>query len=173
MTTQYAYDIEVFPNFFSVMFFDVNSETSPEDVSKNWGIKHPHVQTFVFAPKLGFNDIEALRDFLRDDDIELVGFNNLMYDAPVMDFVISEQPLRNKKIFNFSSGLIARMNGGLYYAYDRKNEWKQIDLMKLMAFDALGVSLKQCSINLQWWRVQDLPYEFTHKVDASEVLTIL
>ena len=67
MTTQWAYDIEVFPNFFSVIFFDVNSETSPEDVSKNWGLEHPHVHKFVYATKFGFNDIEALRDFLRDD----------------------------------------------------------------------------------------------------------
>jgi len=166
------FDIEVFPNFFSVVFLNADTGTDLEEISKIHGLSHPDVKTFIYSESLGYNDLDFLEGFLVDESLELIGFNNIMYDSPVMDYVISERP-SNKEIFNFSSGLISRLNDRKGSSFTRKHFWNEIDLMKMMAFDALGVSLKQSSINLQWWRVQDLPYEYTHRIKDDEVKIVV
>ncbi len=170
-----AFDLEVFPNLFSVVFFDLSSEDSLEDISKIHGLNHPDVTTFYFTEYSTKEEkmecMRGLSEYLSQD-IRLVGFNNLMYDNPVMDNVVYHYPT-NQELFEFSSSLIARMNGGGYNKYEQSNNWDSLDLMKMQAFDALGVSLKQSSINLQWHRVQDLPLPFDHILSEDEVEKVL
>lgn len=60
------------------------------------------------------------------------------------------------------------------YKYWRDSPFKSIDLMKIMAFDKLGVSLKQVAIALRLPLVQDLPYswdKWVNKEEAEEILS--
>ena len=170
-----AYDIEVFPDFFSVVFFNLNSSDDLESISKGNGLSHKDVSTFFFSehssPEEKETCLKGINEFILDKPT-LVGFNNLMYDNPVMDYILFHNPT-NYEIFEFSSSLIARMNGGGFNNYQQNNNWKSIDLMKVMAFDSLGVSLKQSSINLQWWRVQDLPLPFDKKIGLDNIKKVL
>src|SRR5690606_9746981 len=102
----------------------------------------------------------------------LVGFNNLYYDTPIIDYILYENPT-NQDIFEYSTSLISRLNSGIGAVVQRNYNWDEIDLMKLYAFDALGVSLKQISINLQWHRVQDLPFQFDQKIKQEDLHTVL
>jgi len=160
---KYAYDIEVFPNFFSATF--VNVETRAKEVFMVW------------------EDVDcrpALRKFL-DQEMVLVGFNNLGYDGPVLHYL---NTLRNTNThgatagcFNISGQLINRE--GRYgpelknLLYPRGIKYSQMDLMKIMTFDLAGVGLKQVAINLKWPLIQDLPIPFNQTVDATEIDTIL
>lgn len=168
----WSYDIEVYPNLFMVTFFNLDSKDTPKTVSKGLGVNHPDVKVFSYSPELWVDELPQLRSFLSDKEITLVGFNNLFYDTPVLDYVVSVNP-SNEDIFEFSSNLIARLNGeGVYSEFQRNNIWDEVDLMKAYAFDALGVSLKQVSINLQWWRVQDLPFDFDRRLSKKEIETV-
>lgn len=171
MTETWVYDLETFKNLFSGVFLRANTDTDLEEISKVHGLSHPDVRVFAFSEDFLLNDIDELHEFLRGD-IELVGFNNKMFDEPVLDYVISSRPT-TKEIYNFAQGLISRQNGNSFSKFERQHDWESIDLMKVMAFDKLGVSLKQSSINLQWWRVQDLPYEHDHVIQSNEVNTVL
>ena len=51
--------------------------------------------------------------------------------------------------------------------------WSSIDLMRILAFDTLGVSLKQTSINLKWHKIQDLPIYFDSKVEPEQLQMVL
>jgi len=169
----WSYDIEVYPNLFTAMFYSLESENSPKEVSLGKGIFHEDVKTFVYAPDFGMDDLWQLEEFLNQDDLTIVGFNNIFYDEPVMDFVLARKP-KPKEIFEFSKNLISRLNGnGGGRWYDRKFNWDSIDLMKMMAFDKQGVSLKQASINLKWHRVQDLPFKFDKIIQEDELQTLL
>lgn len=159
----YAYDIEVFPNFFSATF--VNAETENKEAFIVW----EHI-----------DDRPALRKFL-DQEMILVGFNNLSYDGPVLHYL---NTLRSTTTigatagcFNISGQLINRE--GRYTTelknliYPRGTKYDQMDLMKIMTFDLAGVGLKQVGINLKWSLIQDLPIPFNQRVDATEVDMIL
>jgi hypothetical protein len=166
---KFSYDIEVFPNFFSATFLNSDNESE----------KH----VFVIADKR--NDIKSFTEFL-DQELTLIGFNNIMYDGAVMHLITEtckENPYIkpnqiNPEIFRFSSNLInsdRMMSDAKTRNHQRPDnvKYKQIDLMKLMAFDKLGVSLKQISINLLWHKVQDLPLPYDHIVQPFEYQIIL
>lgn len=169
----WAFDIEVYPNFFSIMLFNLNSESTPKQVSKGLGLSHPDVLHFSYAKEFGIDELKNFKSFISKNKLTLVGFNSIYYDIPVLDYVLSKKP-SNKEIFEYSVATISRLNGeGGFHKKELSLEWNQIDLMKAYAFDALGVSLKQIAINLQWHRIQDLPFEFDKSIKKSDVSILL
>lgn len=158
---KYAYDIEVFPNFFSATFLDCDSK-----------------KEFSFTIYKEIDDRQKLIEFL-DRDIQIIGFNNISYDGPILYYIISNKKKKNivSDLFNISTRLISdehRNDEDLRkIRFPRDVKWSQMDLMKIMAFDMLGVSLKQIAINLKWRRIQDLPLPYDHMVESDEVKLIL
>lgn len=157
---KYIYDLEVFPNFFCATFLDCDTG-----------------EKAVFVIYRDTDDRQKLRRFL-DRRIQLIGFNNLSYDGPLL-VALCTWNARDilAELFNLSARLIAddnRQDEGLRaLRYPRDMKWSQMDLMKIMAFDARGVSLKQVAIHLRWRRIQDLPLPYDHQVQPDEVATIL
>ncbi|MCE1254276.1 MAG: hypothetical protein LWX83_12105, partial [Anaerolineae bacterium] len=80
-------------------------------------------------------------------------------------------------LFNLSKRLISdehRMDEDLRrLRFPSQAGWAQMDLMKIMGFDARGVGLKQTAINLRWHRIQDLPLPYDHHVRPEDVDLIL
>lgn len=161
MINRWNYDIEVFPNLFCATFKNV--ETS-------------EVKVFTIFEEI--NQLEDLRFFL-DNELLLIGFNNLMYDGAVINYLLSHTYYKElvEDIFTFSSSLI---NSDRFsynpefrqYQFPKDVKFKQMDLMKIMAFDKLGVGLKQVAINLKWHRIQDLPLPYDHMVKREELKLI-
>jgi len=161
---EYVYDIEVFPNFFSVIFLDIKTEEQ--------------VTFLIFKNR---NDSNKLINFLNRN-IKIIGYNNIYYDGAILRYVSENTNLNTEEllssIFYVSSQLVSDN-----FRYDKELRklqfpeidppYYQLDLMKILAFDKLGVSLKQVSINLKWHKVQDLPLPYDHKVEKSEVDKIL
>jgi hypothetical protein len=156
---RYCYDIEVYPNFFSITFLDIDTQ-----------------ERDVFVIYKSRNDGEKLDEFLNRD-ILLYGYNNISYDSAILEHVLENYTSLSVlgDVFDLSMKIISDDSPYGYRNRKTGNDYifKQIDLMKIMAFDKLGVSLKQIAINLRWHRIQDLPYPPTHIVEPDEVPIIL
>lgn len=155
------YDVEVFPNFFSATFW--------EDATRE--IK-------VFSVSKWKDQRKELRTFLREKDNLLIGFNNLYYDGAILNYVISNASIHLDvffpELFELSSKLVS--DG---YRFDKdvkeyqENDFLQLDLMKVMAFDKLGVGLKQVAINLRHDRIQELPFPYDYELQSEADVAIV
>lgn len=157
MNKRYSYDIEVFPNLFCATFKDVETK-----------------KTFLFSIFKDRNDLPQLKEFLNRN-ITLIGYNNVMYDGTVLQYLLQTEKFKNitKELFEFSSELIGSERGFTSYKfrkyqYPENIKYSQIDLMKIIEISGIAPSLKQVAISLQWYRIQDLPLEYDHLVTKEE-----
>lgn len=165
------YDVECFPNFFSATFMDVKKGTVEQFVIHDQRDQRAALFAFMQRVKL------------------LIGFNGLFYDAAMMRYFLdgyesatfSEDWMDASevtiKLFSLSQRLISpdsyEDDEIRALRYPRSLTWREVDLMKLMAFDKLGIGLKQAAINLRWHRIQDLPLHYEALVEAEQIETIL
>jgi len=75
----YIYDLEVFPNFFLAGFLGKNSEKPIYFEISEWQ-----------------DDSEKLYEFLQQKDLKMVGYNNLAYDYPIIDYILQLDLLHQK-----------------------------------------------------------------------------
>ena len=152
---KHIFDIETFPNYFLCSFLNIND---PEEI-----------KSFTISWDLGIDELPDLKMFLDQEVTMLIGYNNLSYDTPILEYVYNYAGTKiNKDIYALSQKIISRERGEVFYG-QKSYLWEQMDLMKLMAFDKLGVSLKQCAINLKWKKIQDLPLPYDHKVTKKDI----
>lgn len=160
----YAFDIECFKNLFCATFVNVDDE---EDIK-------------VFTIGLNKADGQNLYNFLKNEMI-LVGYNSISYDAPILRYFMANNNSENllKRIFDISNKLV---NDGfrqdkdireLRYPKNDSYNINTIDLMKILAFDKIGVSLKQVAINLKWHKIQDLPIYPNEIIHENQIGMIL
>src|SRR5258706_6125788 len=158
---RYCFDIEVFKNFFCCTFVKINTK---------------EVKTFVIWKNR--DDKKELLEFISNR-LFLISFNGLSYDMPVLRFIREYNGNSiNADLFDLSSRLISQEHKKdediKYLRYYRDPEsFVHMDLMSMMNFLRTGVGLKQCSINLKWHKVQDLPLEYTHIVKEKDVSEII
>lgn len=148
----YTYDIETYPNVFSV------------------GVVHMDTDTrWIFEISERGNQAVALRSFLeqlRVTGCRMIGFNNESFDYPVIhDFI------RTFDATGTYSAADAYRKADQIIGTPWENRWDhvvwesdqvvgQIDLFKIMHFDnfARSTSLKKLEINMRSSSVEDLPY---------------
>jgi hypothetical protein len=159
MNQDYIYDIEIFPNFCCITFLNANNK---EDI-----------KLFIICLDLQYDDTESLRKFVNNDINTLIGYNSLYYDDKILLYILEYSGTKiNKDLFDLSKKIISS-DRGENFANVKTDLFTQLDLMKLMAFDKLGVSLKQCAINLRWHKIQDLPLPYDHNVQRDEIELII
>lgn len=172
----YAYDVEVFHNFFSVTFRHVNS------LSKK--------VFMVFADpqnsKRDRNQLPALHDFITHDVRSLVGYNNHHYD----DIMIKHLVLNYEMFKNESAAQICASCKGLNDKIipqtkedlHKRDPWldnlkahklfPSLDLMQ--TFNTIDrVGLKQIAINIKWPLIVDLPFDPSYIVMEEDIDKIL
>lgn len=157
----YCFDAEVFPNFFSCTFVPIDSD-----------------DVFSFVIHESRDDRETLMDFLAEVK-GLIGFNSIGFDNPLLRMIIRHyQELNlNSILFGMAQRLISPNS---YYddevrglRYPKKSEWRDLDLMKLLAADVKGLSLKQLAVNMKWHKIQDLPLSYDSHIFAEQIPMIL
>lgn len=160
---KYAYDIECFKNLFTATFVNVEDDSE----------KH------VFYVGLGKEDYSDICTFLRQEMI-LIGYNSRSYDDPMLRFLMSyDGDKLNKELYDLSVKLLDenfRNDNkilGLRYPKNKIYTWKSVDLMSILAFDKLGISLKQTAINLKWYKIQDIPIDPFSSVDEGDLQSVL
>ncbi|AUS02275.1 DNA-directed DNA polymerase, family B, multifunctional domain [Vibrio phage 2.096.O._10N.286.48.B5] len=156
----YAYDIECFPNFFSLTAIHMVSD-----------------QVYYFEISQWRDDCEQLNQFiyyLHNHNCRLLGFNNISYDYWVLHWVFmqlpywSVTPLHEKYtgIYERSSSFFNMDKDELHQSKIWPNEHVvyQVDIAAIQNF--LGrVSLKVMEINMRSKTVKELP------VKAGSILT--
>jgi DNA polymerase elongation subunit (family B) len=160
----YIYDVECFRNLFTVIF--VNSKDENEQ--------------YTFTIGFGKNDTDAIKAFL-DRRIMLVGYNNHSYDDPMLRYIqnyIGPKDKLTLKLYNLSKMLINDSyrndpNIRRLRYYTNKYKWYSIDLMAILGFNKMGISLKQTAINLKWHKIQDIPLDPEEDAPEEEYNTIL
>jgi hypothetical protein len=161
---KYAYDLEVFKNLFTATFVNVDDENE----------KH------VFYTGLDKEDFSDIKEFLNQEML-LIGYNNHSFDDPLLRFLMSyEGDKFTAEAYNLSSTKLMddnyRMDKQVMeLRYPKKTLylWKSIDLMRILAFDKLGISLKQTAINLKWYKIQDIPISPFSSVEQKELKSVL
>lgn len=154
---RYNYDVEIFPNLFCVTFLNLETKESK-----------------LFSIHKSRNDILGLEQFLNQE-IVLIGYNNLNYDGPMIQYLLQNKSNKNiiEDLFEFSTKLINSERGQFNqawkkYQYPENIKYSQIDLMKIIEISGVAPSLKQIAITLQWWRIQDLPLPYNYIVQTEE-----
>ena len=185
---KYAYDIEVFPNFFSAIFIDIDTDKKlidkyiEYDINKEYEKKQEilkEIKPVIFIITKEHNDYSLLLDFFKKHKI-IIGYNNINYDDLIIDYLIINSYKYNNKGFNKKNGnhitedlfilstdIIDYGHGYRYYneVYKYfKPPYNTIDLQKLLYLDKKFISLKQVAVQLKWYRLQDLPLPFNKPV---------
>lgn len=148
----YVFDIEFYQNFFCVNFMSFpDGEKITFEISKRKDQRH------------------ELLEFLKQDGLRLIGYNNVGYDYPVLHMLIESPEISlmvwwkkvQRDIFNERKGIV----------WDSQRHVFQIDLFKINHYDnpARSSSLKWLEFTKRWHKVQDLPIAPDKEIQEHEM----
>ncbi len=143
-----VYDIEVYPSVFTFTGVDVDT-----------------CQLYIFEISQRIDDSQAFRNFINwlGKDSYMVGFNNLGYDYPVIDFMMDAADMTAEVAYYKSKEIIDTNwdDRFKHLVWESQQIVPQIDLYKIHHFDnmARATSLKMLEFNMGSDSIQDLPYE--------------
>ena len=157
--SEYVFDIETFRNFWCSTFLNVEDSQD--------------IRTYKIAWDMHIDDRDEMKEFLSTKVSRLIGYNNLFYDTPILSYICEYNGKDlNQDVYEMSTRIISS-DRGENFSNKRVSPWPQLDLMKMMAFDKLGVGLKQCAINLKWNKIQDLPLPYDKKITREDIELIV
>lgn len=149
MQNDFIYDIECYPNIFTMSVRHAASDQ--------------HLQFEISRYR---NDIEAMMNlfnYMNSNGCRMVGFNNIAYDYPVIHYIIANAGyISIDLIYKESARIIAtpwnmrHMNS----IYPDQEYIEQIDLFKIHHFDnfSKSTSLKAIEVARRAENIGDLPY---------------
>ena len=144
----YVYDIETYSNYCLIVFKQLGNN---------------EYTIFEFDVDTSTTD---LKTFLKDKP-RLIGFNNLGFDAQVIEYILSYSKISGKEIYQFVQTKIIGQEFPPYYV--SKLSTINIDLYKIWHFDnpAKRTSLKWLEFFFRENKIEDLPYDHTNKIDTD------
>lgn len=166
-TEKYAYDIEIFPNFFSVVFKPIFGEEP--------------IKLYVHEFDKDGEVYNKLYEFI-DTSPCLIGYNSSRFDDILINYILKKEKIDVNNLYNIAQRIISIQKTDTPLWEDATLKWllrpyqkmyTSIDLMRVLAFDKLLIGLKQCSVNLKHDRIQDLPKHYSEDVILSEIPDIL
>lgn len=154
MSNIYAFDVETFPNLFTMIAVNVD-----EDFDEN-----------IFVIGFGRDDSEQIKEFVKGKT--LVGYNNLYFDNMILNAVIAGK--KPEELYELAGKAMTDDPGPeVWNLRNKSTNYKSIDLMAIYAFDKLGVSLKNVSILLKWHKVQESDLPFDQEVKLEDLQKVL
>jgi hypothetical protein len=160
MSKDYVYDIETFPNVFTLAVEHAEA---------------PICWSFEITDRR--NDSKEIIEFLRylsDTSARMVGYNNLGFDYPVLHTLMQMGHSDAQTLYNKAMAIIT--------AQDDDNRWmhsvkpsdrhvEQIDLFKIHHFDnkARATSLKVLEFNMRSDTIEDLPFKVGTNLNAEQI----
>ena len=148
----YVFDIEVYPNYFTVLFKNENDAFR-----------------FSFENIIETEKLENIRELIRGK--VLIGWNNLEYDNPMMSFLLSGKVKTTQQLKNLSNELI---EGRIPHKKVKEVTTLQdygvhtIDIMKIVLGN-VRKSLKATMIHYAWEVIEDLPYHHNKVLTKNEI----
>jgi len=156
-----AYDIETFPNCFSLAAEGLNNGWNAV-----WEISHfrdDRVQLFEFL------------QHLSRCQIPMIGFNSLAFDYVVVHFLIENPSATVEQIYAKSQEIFNTQARFGQIIWADKRYIPQIDLFKIFHFDnkAKSTSLKYLQMNMRTDSVEDMPIEHGTVLTKEQIDTLL
>ena len=156
----YVYDIEVFKNVFHCTVFD----TEKEELHK-------------FECSIRKNNIEDMCKFFLYSDVYFVGYNNIHYDNPIVNYCIEYFSNSSytydricESIFNLSKIITSEKDNT-----DKWKKWKYaknfltLDLLTMLFSQALRVSLKEMQVTMMYKNVQEFNCDWQAPLSQFEI----
>ena len=155
---QVAYDIETYPNCFTLAAEDIDSPL-------RWGFEISDYR----------NDTEQLIHWmmwLRDEGARMVGFNNVGFDYPVMHLLLrSGTTVTPAILYQKAMSIIRSENRFEHMVYPSDRFVPQLDLYLIHHFDnkARATSLKALEFNMQMDNISDLPFPVGTRLNREQI----
>lgn len=159
--TVFVYDIEVFPNVFSCIV--KNTETK-------------EYSYFEISTRKN-NVTELIKFFSNCDDKLICGYNNIHYDNPIINYILSYKHLIPTmpylrvcdSLFTLSNIIIKSDNAEKWKQWKYANNFETLDLLTMMFSQALRCGLKEMQVTMQYRNVQEYEGDFNLPLPASEI----
>jgi len=152
-----VYDVETYPNFFSVTFASLNR------IAQN---QSDCFKQFVISESR--NDREKILATIRDR--YLIGFNNSNFDDGVIEFISRNPQATVEAIYAFAQSCIEGWN---VFKNSAKSFSRSYDLLEIIRAGYNVISLKGVGVNLKYPKVQDLPFHYTDEIKPEDEPTLL
>ena len=160
MTNDYIWDIETYPNVFTIT------------------VEHSHLPMhWYFEISDWRNDSKDIIAFVTDlkrQDARMIGFNSLGFDYPVLHTLI--------RMGNATAGILYDKAQAIFSSQEDEDRWvhqvnptdrfvTQIDLFKVHHFDnkARSTSLKALEFNMRMDNISDLPFPVGSRLSREQV----
>lgn len=145
---RWIYDIETYPDVFTIALTrDDKSEAYAYEISPR---------------KDDSKQIRSLFTRMYREKHQMVGFNNLGFDYPVIHKFMCTRGITAQELYEYAMGVISASDDEKfnYIVPDKKQFVKQIDLYKIHHFDnkARATSLKMLEYNMRSPNIEDLPF---------------
>lgn len=158
--TAFVYDVEVFPNFFSV--------TIKNTESKN------HI-TYKICDDC--NDMPLITRLFLNKNIYFVGFNSMHYDKPVISYIIlnyqklinSPTWMINAQLKSFSDLIINSETSASWSKYKYANLYDDLDLLTMKWSDKLRPSLKALQVTMLYKNVEEYDGDFNSYLPKNDI----
>lgn len=171
----YVYDMEVFPNYTTMVIIDIGKYLTicskldkvpifkKEDIVK----EVPYITFKLFSDPDGIEDIDDIAKILSffTKPMFLGSFNGLDYDNLLINYLTTQIRIQSIKIltnnlYKLSKNIIQCQKLDIKDDYLIKLKYfkgfyKSIDVQKVFALDKIKKSLKQAQVNLNWYNILD------------------
>ena len=156
----YVYDIEVFKNVFHCTILDSETE-----------------ELYKFECSIRTNQMQEMCEFFLNNDVYFVGYNNIHYDNPIINYCIEYFSNSNyaydkicESIFNLSNIITSEKDNT-----DKWKKWKYaknfltLDLLTMYYSTALRVSLKEMQVTMMYKNVQEFNCDWQAPLSQFEI----
>ena len=148
MSNDYIFDIETYPNVFTLAI-------EHADMPLRWMYE-------ISDWRNDSNDIVEFMQWLADRDARMVGFNNIGFDYPVLHTLIRMGKSDAGTLYQKAMSIIGSQDEDKWAHYIKPSEYfvTQLDLFKIHHFDnkARATSLKMLEFNMRADSIEDLPF---------------
>ena len=164
--TCFVYDIEVFPNFFSVAIKNTESGNKRNFQICQWQ-----------------NDLATIVELFLNKNIYWIGYNNLHYDDPIINFlIINYSTLKYKSIWEINSAIKQLSdeivnskdnNFSSWSKYKYAHIFQSLDLLAMRFSQKLRVSLKEMQVTMQYKNVEEFAGDFERPILQDDIPLIV
>lgn len=159
MVNDYVFDVETYPNVFTLA------------VSK---VDNPFMMVFEISDwRNDSQDIVEFMVHLRDMRARMVGFNNIGFDYPVLHMLFQMRKASANLLHEKAMAIISAQdtNKWVHLVKPSDRVVEQIDLFKIHHFDnkARSTSLKSLEFNMRSDNIEDLPFPVGTTLSRDQV----
>lgn len=160
----FVYDVEIFPNFFSVTVKNTESQ---------------NIKSYEISERR--NDLPEIVTLFLHKKIQWVGFNSMHYDAPVISYlIINYKRLILKPVWEitaelkaFSDKIINSETSASWSQYKYANLFHDLDLLVMRWSQKLRVGLKALQVTMEYRNVEEYSGDFNKPLPTSEIPNLL